>query len=213
MVENYLLPSAFAQSSRYLDNNAQSAVLDLTRQLSEHNLEYTPANEEPHSHLFARRWSFGSSASSSRTCISSTAVFTEEPPASTSLVATHFASPSTCSYADHSAGSIRRQRQRALRSQCSTSHLDAISALVTRMMEKGEQCSIKTASVEEEGDCSKQSEKETMKQDNKPENIRAAVMLKPGSLQKHSTRSCVAKDSRARKHAQTILSRTTTMKR
>jgi len=54
---------------------------------------------------------------------------------------------STTTFPECSASTIRRQRQRALRDQCSSTHLDAISALVARMVENKEQCDVTDSSA------------------------------------------------------------------
>ena len=197
-----LLPSTFAQPHQYLVDNTQPSIVELTRQLSEHNLEHGAAQHDSHKNLFSRRWSFEAPASAENALLPSNVISIEGPSAPTSLGATHFPAPSPCSYADHSASSIRRQRQHALRSQCSSSHLQAISALVSRMMEKGEQCTVRSASPEVQEDCNMQPEGETMGQNDEPE---ICGYRRSTFIHKHSTRSCVAKEGRARKHSQRSL--------
>lgn len=69
-------------------------------------------------------------------------------PSSTLCESSQQPSPlSTTTFPDCSAATIRRQRQRALRDQCSSTHLEAISALVARMVDNREQCDVTDSSA------------------------------------------------------------------
>lgn len=72
------------------------------------------------------------SPSSSRNSFSDSADFSD------------FESSSSSAYICHPARSMRQQRQRATRQQCTTAHLDQISALVLRMIDDKEQCTVST---------------------------------------------------------------------
>lgn len=50
-------------------------------------------------------------------------------------------------YLECTSANIRRQRQRTVRDQCSTSHLEAISALVARMIDNKDQCDVSSSST------------------------------------------------------------------
>jgi len=49
-------------------------------------------------------------------------------------------------YADNNPAAIRYQRQRAVRAQCSSSHLREIAELVKRMVDNEDQCSVRSSS-------------------------------------------------------------------
>lgn len=51
------------------------------------------------------------------------------------------------SYADNNPAAIRSQRQRAVRDQCSSSHLREISELVQRMIDNEDQCSVSSVNL------------------------------------------------------------------
>lgn len=51
-------------------------------------------------------------------------------------------SPTSSTFLDSSLRSIRRQRQQAVRRQCSASHVDEIRALVALMVDRGDMCAV-----------------------------------------------------------------------
>jgi len=133
------------------DTTYTCPISDLSQQLSAHSLEPRPPPREftaspcqvgdsehklPQHHHASNASSFDTTS-----CHSSSAVF--EPELPSELPA----------YLECTSANIRRQRQRTVREQCSVSHLEAISALVSRMIDNKDQCDVSsssTGSVDEE---------------------------------------------------------------
>jgi len=114
------------------DTTYTCPISDLSRQLSAHSLDARPT---PREHT-------ASPCQMDANSISPSTTFYEQD------------SPLELpNYLECTSANIRRQRQRTVREQCSASHLEAISALVARMIDNKDQCDVSsssTGSVDEE---------------------------------------------------------------
>lgn len=113
-------------------------ISDLSRQLSAHSIDARPPPREHTASPCQLDANEYSPAQSTRSTTSNTFCDQElELP----------------NYLECTSANIRRQRQRTVREQCSASHLEAISALVARMIDNKDQCDVSsssTGSVDEE---------------------------------------------------------------
>lgn len=112
-------------------------ISDLSRQLSAHSLEPRPPPRE-HSaspcQMDVNEYSQQSYTSDARPRSSQTSYEQE----------LQLQLPN---YLECTSANIRRQRQRTVREQCSATHLDAISALVARMIDNKDQCDVSSSST------------------------------------------------------------------